>query len=117
MPKEKKAPPMSRAHPRRRVESILLRSAESVGRTIGTLHRRLDDAAKRLHNGNGNGQGHGRGHEDDEGRGARGNGARPAARTTVVAEPESGRESGARERALRSRVLPTDKSRDRLRPK
>jgi hypothetical protein len=49
MAKQKKALPARKsADPSRDDESLLLRSAESLGRVIGALQRQLDGATKRL---------------------------------------------------------------------
>ena len=49
MAKRRKAPPARKSRVARMEEhSLLLRSAESLGRVIGTLQRQLNDASRRL---------------------------------------------------------------------
>jgi hypothetical protein len=57
MAKRRKAPPARSPRGAQMEEhSLLLRSAESLGRVIGSLQRQLDDASRRLGAGKSNGK-------------------------------------------------------------
>ena len=57
MAKRRKAPPARKPRAAQAEEhSLLLRSAESLGRVIGALQRQLDDASKRIGAGSSNGK-------------------------------------------------------------
>ena len=82
MAKRRKAPPAHRPRVAQVEEhSLLLRSAESLGRVIGALQRQLDDASRRLgHHSNGKGAGR-----------VNGSGAQKARKKKAAARPSARR--------------------------
>ena len=90
MAKRRKVLPARKPRDRSRDDdSLLLRSAESLGRVIGALQRQLDDATKRL--------------SSVGSTGTPATGARKASRQTTGAKKGSRKTAGARKTTTRSR--------------